>query len=119
MKITIETIPHSEQRYETCGDWQFLHLDRLAVRVSDLGDWRMEACLGLHEVTEALLCKHLGITEQAVDDFDMAFTGDGEPGDAPDCPYLIPHRIATSQEMALAGKLGVDWAEYEERINAL
>lgn len=34
MKITIETIPHNQQRYPTCGDWQFLNSDELAVRVS-------------------------------------------------------------------------------------
>ena len=71
------------------------------------------------ELAEALICKWLGVTQEAVDDFDMAFKGEGEPGDAPDCPYRIPHRVASAVEYILALALDVDWKRYEERLEAL
>ena len=94
MKILIETIPHKDQRYATAGDWQFKQgaIDQntvvvnnaayaaqadgsqlLHIRVSELGDWRYEALVAVHELVEALLCKYGGITEQEVDKFDMDF----------------------------------------------
>ena len=38
MKIEIRTIPHEQQRYPTCGDWQFEKPDELTIRVSDMGN---------------------------------------------------------------------------------
>lgn len=119
MKITIQTVPHHQQRYDTAGDWQYLDMFTLLISVSKLDDWKMEACLGFHELAEALICKWLNISQTVVDDFDFAFKGDGEPGDAPDCPYRIPHRVASAVEYILALALEVDWAAYEARLNAL
>lgn len=119
MKITILTIAHDQQRYSTSGDWQTVAPDHLLVTISELGDWKMEACLGVHELAEALICKWQGITQAQVDLFDMTYSGDGEPGDAPGCPYRVAHRAATGIEFLLALAMGVDWAEYESRIQAL
>ena len=119
MKITIETIPHDKQRYDTCGDWRWVAPFHLCITVSEIGDWKMETCVGVHEVCEALICSALEISQNAVDEFDMAFTGDGEPGNAPGCPYRLPHRIATTIEFALAMAIGLNWNEYEKRLNAL
>ena len=118
MYIRIKSIPYKEQRYPTCGDWQFAG-DHLIIRVSDLGDWRMEYLVADHEVREALLCRHRGITEKQVDEFDLAFKGPGEPGDDPQAPYKREHFFATSIERLTAAELDVDWAEYEGKLNAL
>ena len=46
MKITIDTIPHNQQRYPTVGDWAFDSNGNLIIAVSDLGDWRYNALVG-------------------------------------------------------------------------
>jgi hypothetical protein len=56
MKIVIETIPHLDQRYKTCGDW-FYEGEDLHIKVSDLKDWKKEATIAVHELVEAILCK--------------------------------------------------------------
>lgn len=153
MKIYIETIPHKNHRYETTGDWSPgeligdyngivrscfdpVHGDALIVRVSDLGNWKYELCVGIHETVEAALCKEAGITEAAVTAFDKEFeearlkkfpTPDGfkfkfrdafyrvemEPGDSRFAPYWAQHQTATIVERKLADAIGVDWVEYE------
>lgn len=124
MNIDIRTIRHNAHRYDTVGDWGFLD-GALHIRVSDLGDWRHETLIGLHEAVEAVLCKHAGISTASVDAFDMAFeeertaglhAPEAEPGDHPSCPYHRQHAIATVVERLLAVELGVDWKEYEEAI---
>ena len=56
MKITIETIPHNTHRYPTIGDWQFLPAKEgelnLSIKVSDMGDWKLESLIALHELVE-------------------------------------------------------------------
>ena len=64
MNITIKTIQHSKQRYDTCGDWWFDKKGNLQIRVSDMDNWKYEYLVGDHEVREALLCKDRGITQK-------------------------------------------------------
>ena len=125
MKIMIETIPHGEQRYPTCGDWQWLTDDELIIRVSEMGDWRYNAAVAVHELVEVLLCKQDGVTEAAVDAFDMAYEarrpeGDlSEPGDDPACPCARQHCFATGIERMLIAAFGVSWPSYEAAVKAL
>jgi hypothetical protein len=145
MKILIETIPHSEQRYPTVGDWQWKSSrtkdfyakgkdpkewsdkDTLVIRVSSLSDWRYEALVGLHEAIEALLCKHVGVSEQDVDYFDQMFEehrGDddslvGEPGDHPAAPYHVQHVWASDIEQIFAKQLDVNWSAYSAEVDSL
>ena len=118
MSIEIKTIPHKDQRYDTAGNWTYTG-DHLTILVSDLGDPLMEYLIADHELREAVLCAHRGITEKQVDDFDLAFKGEGEPGDAPSCPYKREHFFATSIERLTAAELGIDWGEYEAKIDSL
>jgi hypothetical protein len=118
MRVVIETIPHKEQRYDTCGDWLF-DGDTLKIFVSKTKDWRYSFLVAVHELIEVGLCKQAGITQQAVDKFDMNFKGKGEPGDDPKAPYRIQHAVATAIERDVALELDVDWQKYEAALNKL
>jgi hypothetical protein len=122
--------PHHLQRYDTCGDWNYSDSKdgetlRFDVSVSEMPDWRYEALVGVHELVEALLCKHRGISDADVTAFDVAYEAkrpegdDSEPGDDPAAPYHREHQFATQVEKLLAAELGVDWQAYEAAINAL
>ena len=114
----IDTVMHEDQRYPTVGDW--LNLDtRFLILVSRLPDWRYEALIAIHELVEAVLCRHAGITQEAVDAFDIAHPEAPEPGDLTDAPYRHQHAIASGIERLLAAELGVDWLEYDKAIEAL
>lgn len=119
MKWFIHTIPHKQQRYDTCGDYIKRRENVLEFRVSVLEEPRMEALIAIHEIVEQTLCEAKGISINTIDAFDLTFTGDGEPGDHIDAPYRDQHRIATFIEKYLARKLGIDWKEYERKLNEL
>lgn len=127
MKITIETIPHDQQRYPTCGDWQFVKPDELAIRVSEMGNPDYSFLIGIHEAVEAWLAvKRSGPgVEKQLDAFDMAYEdarkdGDeSEPGDDIECPVYLEHQVATGIERILAGLLGVDWNIYNSAVEDL
>ena len=119
MRIAIETVPHGDQRYPTCGDWVWGPNDELTIRVSDMGDWRKEAAVGLHEAVEALLCKRSRVSQTLVDQFDRAYAGDGEPGDDPAAPYHREHCFATAVERLFIAALGVSWADYSQAVEGL
>jgi len=116
--ITLTTVPYKKMRYKSCGDW-FQWGGESRVISAELGDWKMEACIQIHELVEAWLCKAHGISELLVDEFDMAYRGEGEPGDDPACPYRIEHQAASIIERLFSIFLGVDWTEYERRLGGL
>lgn len=124
MKIIIETIPHSEQRYPTVGDWQFTE-DGLHIKVSDMGNWKFELLVAFHELIECHLCTERGITEEDVDSFDELYEearqeGDlSEPGDDRRAPYYKEHFFASSLERLFADELNIDWEEYNNAVEAL
>src|SRR6267142_2634094 len=121
MKISILTQPHSLQRYNTIGDWYTDKTNGLVyIRVSELGSWRYELLVAVHELVEAFLCMHDEVAEEAVDKFDkMHVQTDSEPGDEPNAPYQKQHCLATGVERILAACLGVKWAYYEDAIEKL
>lgn len=128
MKINVETIPHSCQRYETVGDWTFEPDGTLNVNVSEMGNLPSnfhpgsedsEFLVAIHEIVEAYLCKKAGITVEEVDKFDIGYQINQEPGNDPDAPYHIQHLIATSIEMMLCAALNLSWSEHEKRVNSV
>lgn len=124
MRITIETIPHAEQRYDTVGDWEHqrsVTSDHLRIRVSKLGDWRKEMCIAIHELTEALICIHQNIPQVDVDYFDMRGPGAAldEPGDDPRAPYHKAHMLAGVPEALLMAALDITPDEYEKAIDSV
>ncbi len=121
LDITIKTIPHRQQVYETCGDYREKD-GKTAITVSALADWRMEALVAVHELVEYFLIKNASIPIKDIDRFDIDFEHarnrglvgkDDEPGDAPDAPYRKQHFRATNLERQLADNLGVNWRDYE------
>ena len=126
MKIVIETVPHSEQRHPMIvGDWVWESNGDLTIKVSDMGNWQYEVAVGLHEAVEALLCKQNGVSQTAVDQFDLDYERDrllgfdDEPGDDPTAPYHREHCFATAVERMLIAALGVSWADYDQAVESL
>ena len=125
MKIQLRTIPHSEQRYETVGDWENLPDGSLRISVSDMGNDDYAFLVAIHELVEVWLCNKRGITDEAVSAFDIEYEknrpeGDeSEPGDHPDAPYRKEHFFATNIERMIALELGVDWAQYDQKVMSL
>jgi len=105
-KIVMEVIPHASQRYDTLGDywidpdgtWQF--------RVSDMGDWRYNYSVLLHEFVEFAVMQHRGIEEKTVLDFDLSVPPDSkyadDPGFDPKAPYHWEHVLADTMERILS-----------------
>lgn len=129
MKITIETIPHSKQRYNTCGDWVFDPDGNIIITVSDTGNWKYNACVAVHELIEVLACKASGVSQQEVDDFDINWKpnfGFLEPGEDPRSPYFAEHALASRTEETLFDFIceqtpivGTAWDDYEKKIKEL
>lgn len=126
MNIVIQTVPNDQIKARkgfTGADWFWNEDGNLQVLVANLGDWREEACLALHEAAEAIMCKHLGITQQAVDEFDAKYQAEHDidlnAGDENFAPYRIPHTYATAIERILAGVLDVKWKEYDDKLSII
>ena len=118
-KIVIEFIPHSEQRYNTCGDWLFQG-ENLVIRVSETQDQRSQQLVAVHELCEALACNVDGVTQESVDAFDMGPGVDlDEPGSDPAAPYHEQHEMAEAIERRLATAMLVDWDEHEAVLGDL
>lgn len=133
MQIKIETIPHKEQRYPTCGDYFVGKGGSIQVKVSEeLGD-DSAFLVAIHELVELYLLRKRGVTMQEVDDFDIAYEkahreggtlegeriDDSEPGDDPKAPYFKEHQFATALESLVAVELNVPWKEHADRVEAL
>ena len=127
-KIEISVIPHKKQRYETVGDWFYDKDETLHIRVSDMGDWKKEMLVAVHELVEVILCKANGVTQGVVDDFDNLYEEErekgnplfqGEPGDDDKAPYGVEHCFATAVERMLCAALDVSWGDYDKKVNEL
>jgi hypothetical protein len=126
LNITIRTIPHDTQRYPTVGDWIIdPESNNITILVSDMGDWKKESLVAIHELTEVLGCISAGIKQEDVDAFDMqyeqtrSFGDTNEPGDDCYAPYFKQHQLASRIEKDMAQALKVNWWEYEKVINDL
>ena len=130
LHIYIDTIPHSEQRYPTVGDYWYpevkgISTPRMEVRISSLNNEDYELLVAIHELVEAHLCRKAGISEEAITAFDKTFEANrpegntDEPGNDPTAPYHKEHIFATDIERHLAAILGIDWETYDAAVNAL
>ena len=113
MEISVKTLPHDKQRYNTCGDYWF-NDGLIHIRVSDMKNEDYAFLVAIHEQIEAYLTQKRGIDEKEITLFDTSYQGEGEPGDAKDAPYRKEHFFATTIERLIAAELNVDWNEYEK-----
>ena len=117
--VTMNAIPYAKMRYPTAGDWRWRDIDMLEITVARMPDPRYETLIAAHELVEAVLCRQDGVSEQAVDAWDLAHPDADEPGEVPGAPYFKQHAAASEIEHLLAAKLGVDWSQYEKAIDDL
>src|SRR5712691_3525009 len=97
--ITIKVIPDSKQRYETSGDYWIDKRGTIQVRISKSENWRYEALLLIHELTEMFLCIDRGVSFKAIDRFDMTFKGDKASVD-----HLLPRGTGVATGDAITAK---------------
>ena len=116
--LDCRSIPHDEQRYDTVGDY-FSGTTAEHFRISEMPAEVYEHLILIHELIEWIICQHRGISNRAIDNFDMDWKGEGEPGDDSDAPYYRAHQIASAVERLLAAELGVDWKLYEAAVEAV
>lgn len=115
LSIEGRTVPSQEMRYSDVGDWTIDAHGTRHYRVAELSNVDYEFLVLLHEMIECHLCLKRGITQEAVDLFDLPYAGD-DPGGDPESPYHREHLFACAIERQVAQELGVDWDEYEKRI---
>ncbi len=121
MNIAIKVVPPSEMRPTVDGaDWYWDENGDLQVRVCPMSDWRRETLLAIHEAVEAVMCKYNGVSQQAVDAFDIEYdkthATDCNAGDDPAAPYVREHCLATAIERILAAELEVNWESYDKEL---
>ena len=111
----MKVIPHSDQRYDTLGDYWIDEDGTWQFRVSDMGDWRYNFSVLLHEFVEFALLQHKGVSEEDVLAFDLAVPQDSpyadDPGFDPKAPYHEEHVYADCMERLIAPKLGMSFTD--------
>jgi hypothetical protein len=123
-KIMMLTVPHKHQRYATVGDYQDAH-GLTFFTISEMGNPLYEQLVAVHELVEKILCDARGITNESIDQFDIAFEAkraegnEDEPGHDPMAPYHKEHVFAEKVERLLAAELGVDWDDYDRIVTEL
>ncbi len=113
--IHIMSIPHKDQRYNTCGDYWETPEGTIEIRVDDLGDEKEETMIIIHELIELFLTKVKGISWEEIDKFDKELDKthpELEPGDQPEAPYYHQHQIACIVERILCPEVGMNWEKY-------
>jgi hypothetical protein len=114
-RIVMEVIPHEDQRYCTLGDYWIDPDGTLQFRVSDMGDWRYNYSVLLHEFFEFALLLNRGIKEEDVLAFDLAVPKDSpfaeDPGFDPKAPYHWEHFHADTLERHFAALMGFEYSD--------
>jgi hypothetical protein len=118
MKIVIEFIPHNEQRYDTVGDYWVDGDGNWQLRVDKMDNEYSQWAVAVHELVEMMLVVTRAIPLWKIDEFDMHFKGEGEPGDDPKSPYFEEHTFSTSIERMVCEALGINWKEHDDNVYA-
>ena len=121
--INYKVIPHSEQRYDTCGDYWLDENGIYQIRVSKMSDWRYEFLVFFHECLELAWVIFNKISLADIDAFDIEYENNrapddikSEPGDDPKAPYHAGHQYASMCEHIAATVLGVKWDAYDSEV---
>jgi hypothetical protein len=122
MIIILETVPKQDIRNNDVGDWYTDEHGTRRIKVLETNSDKYSILLFLHEFIEQSLCEDRGIKESDVTAFDYEFNKSGKEGEAGDdtgAPYRHEHFIAETIERLMANELGVDWEEYNKKVNEL
>lgn len=134
MRINIDVIPHSEQRYETVGDWWVGEDGEVQIRASEMSEEAYSALVIIHELNEVLIeavrrTGGLRVPQSLVnetDAWDKAYEAArteenevGEPGADPRCPAYRGHMAASAIEHVVAMILGINYNDYADEIAKL
>jgi len=128
IEIHIKSIPKSQHRYETCGDYFYDADGVLQIRVTEMGNSFYETAVAIHEMFEEVLTKFRGLSEQEIMDFDLYYEKrrelglvpeNSEPGFSNEAPYMKEHIAAQAVEMQMFAMAGLSWADYEQKIDSL
>jgi len=114
MKIEIQIKALKDMPYQ--GEFDFYDYREdgtLFFEVADLGNPHLTKVMLIHAIVEELLATYQEITSKVITDFDIAYKGDGEPGEELDCPYREAHLMAKGIEMILLAKMGIPLKTYE------
>jgi Mn-dependent DtxR family transcriptional regulator len=106
-------------RYPSAGDWYCADDNELLIDVVNLGNRKYEQLIAVHELIEAILCEHHGISPEVVDEWDKTHQDISEPGLYPGCPYRAEHNIANYLEQFLGAQIGVNFTEVDEAIERM
>lgn len=115
-RIIIDFIPQEEQRIPgQIGDY-FETPVATVFQITDMPNpAHSMACL-IHELHEKFRNDQFGITDESVDQFDLAHLDHDDPGLLPDAPYHKTHMEADALERLFVVLSGNDWVEYEKAI---
>ena len=102
MKIVMQTIYQTEQRYDTDGDYWEDPDGTIQIRAT-AGPDAVEILL--HEFIEFMLCKRRGIHEPDILAFDLAHLKVEDPGMMQDAPYHKEHVFADAIDRLMSLEL--------------
>jgi len=121
-EIRMRVVDHQSQRYDTLGDY-WKEDDTWYITVSDLGDWRYNFSILLHEFIEFAIIQHKGIPENEVIEFDLSVLKDSkyaeDPGFDPKAPYHREHVLADTVERLISMFLDFEVSEPWEAARKL
>lgn len=124
MNVESKTIPYSEQRYPTCGDY-WMDENGVHFRINSMGNEDYEFLVQIHEMVEEHLTRRKGLKEPDIMAFDLMWEKEREegkhgeneePGHDPRAPYNKEHVLAENIERLLAHHMGISWPEYEKAV---
>jgi len=112
--------PIEKLRYTTAADWT-IKKDVLTIWMCATKDWRYQAIVFMHEITEIFWCIKNGVTAKRADAFDSLWEKELEKGiHRPEeeagfdkrCPYRGGHIWGARMEHLFCWILGVKWRVY-------
>jgi hypothetical protein len=116
-RIVIDFVPQTEQRYATVGDYGEKD-DVIWFKITRLSGLRSIYAL-IHEIWEKFRKDRDGVSDEAVDAFDMSHPELDDPGLSREALYHKQHMESDVLERACCVMAGDDWVDYEAEINRL
>ena len=123
--LTVEIIPHSQQRIGEVGDYWEVGPGAWVFRVSQMSKPVYSLLVLVHELVEWVICEALGIIEPDIFAFDKKWYEDrdsgipspySEAGHDPAAPYHRAHVLAEIAERMVCLACGESWTDYDHEV---